>query len=411
MNRRPTPASKPRVLIMTTSPLALWALFQTQILHLAEQGFEVQTISAPGRELDQCRANTGKVMHAIPIRRQMSPWADLISLALVWRLVRRLRPDILQTHTPKAGLLGMIAASLAGIRVRVYTMNTLVLLTRRGWRRRLLASTEWLACALATDVLCVSHSLRKVVVDLGLCPPGKIRTLGYGSSHGVDLTKFDPDGRAADRVRTRQRYGIPPDALLLGYAGRIVRDKGIEEMALAWRALREEFADLRLLLCGAFEADDAVSAETVRLLRNDARVHLTGDFVSDMPAIYAAIDLGVLPSRREGFGNVALECAAMKIPMVATRIPGCLDSVQHGVTGLLVEPQDPAALVQGLRRLLRDPELRRRMGVSGRQFAAARFSDRHVSELLAAEFRRLLYARRPTLFETGHGVQTDSWQS
>ena len=389
-----TGQSAPKVVFMTTSSLALWALFQSQIRYLANDGFDVQTISAPGRELEECRANCGVLMHGVAMNRQMSPVADLISLARLWPLLRRLRPDIIHTHTPKAGLLGMIAAGLAGVKVRIYTMNTLVLITRKGWRRRLLTFTEKLACARATDVLSISHSLRKVAVDLRVCPPEKIRTLGYGSSHGVDLVKFNPEVRGAeDRALIRRRYGIPEDALLLAFIGRMVRDKGIEELALAWRTLREEFPDLRLLMCGAFEAEDPVSPETIAFLRSDERVHLTGGFVSDMPAIYAAIDLGVLPSHREGFGNVAVECAAMKVPIVATRIPGCLDSVQDGVTGLLVEPHDWIALAQGLRHLFKDPELRRRLGEAGRQFAATRFSERRVSELLAAEYRRLLSAR------------------
>ena len=392
--RRMNGRSTPRVVIMTTSSLTLWAFFQSQIRHLDIDGFDVQTICAPGKELEECRANSGVLMHGVAMKRQMSPFSDLISQVLVWRLLRRLRPDIVHTHTPKAGLLGMIAASLAGVKVRIYTMNGLVLMTRRGWRRWLLTFTETLACARATDVFCISHSLRKVAVDLGVCPAGKIRTLGYGSSHGVDLVKFNPEVRnAKDRVLIRRRYGIPQDALLLAYIGRVIREKGIEELVLAWRTLREEFADLRLLICGDFEAGDPVSPETVTFLRSDGRVHLTGGFVSDMPAIYAAIDVGVMPSYREGFGNVAVECAAMKVPIVATRIPGCLDSVQDGVTGVLVEPHDWLALAQGLRYLLKDPELRRRLGEAGRQFAAARFSERRVSELLAAEYRRLLSVR------------------
>jgi glycosyltransferase involved in cell wall biosynthesis len=375
---------------MTTSPLTLWWFFQSQIRHLANSNFDVQTISAPGRELEECRANTGVPMHIIPMDRQMSPVADLISLARIWRLLRRLRPNIVHTHTPKAGLLGMVAATLAGVKARIYTVNGLVLMTRKGWRRQLLKFMERVACASATDVLCVSHSVRQVVLDLGVCPARKIRTLGYGGSHGVDLTKFNPEVRGAnDRIIIRQRYGIPEDALLLAYIGRIVRDKGIEELALAWRALREEFPDLRLLMCGAFEAKDPVSPETVSFLRGDGRVHFTGGFVSDMPAFYAAIDVGVLPSHREGLPNVVLECAAMQVPIVATRIPGCVDSVQDGVTGLLVAPRDWIALTQGLRQLLSDPELRNRLGEAGRQFAAIHFSEKCVSERLAAEYRRL----------------------
>jgi glycosyltransferase involved in cell wall biosynthesis len=160
-----------------------------------------------------------------------------------------------------------------------------------------------------------------------------------------------------------------------------------------------------LLLCGAPEPEDPISPQTMEFFSKDSRVHLTNGFVNDVAAVYAVTDIGLLPSHREGFGNVGIECAAMRVPVLATRIPGCIDSVQDGLTGLLVEPRDPQALVDGLRRLLQDAALRRRLGESGRAFVEARFVDKYVSDLLANEYRRLLSANSLT-----HPVQptTDS---
>lgn len=380
-----------RVVIMTTSPKALRGFFQEQIRFLLSIGFDVQTISSPGEELDECRHNIGVPMHAVAMERRISPFADLsASLRLCWEL-RRLRPAIVHTHTPKAGLLGMIAATLARVPVRIYTINGLRFSTCSGLRRAILFFADKLACSLATQALCVSESLRQEAVAVGVCPAGKVRTLGYGGSHGVDANKFDPDRRnGADRERTRSRYGLPQNATVLGYVGRMVHDKGIADLYGAWRILREECPNLWLFLCGGPEAEDPLEADVMRGLWGDPRVRLTGETVGDMPAIYAALDICVLPSYREGLPNVMLEAQAMRVPVVGTRINGTVDAVRHGVTGFLVETRNPAVLAQALRSLIEDGQLRSRMGAAGRAFVSQHFHEQRISELVAAEYRRLL---------------------
>jgi glycosyltransferase involved in cell wall biosynthesis len=380
-----------RLVIITTAPLALWGFFQPQIRFLRRHGFDIHAVSSPGERLDECGANTGVSTHAIPMKRDISPFSDLMALFRLWRLLRALRPAIVHVHTPKAGLLGMLAATAAGVNLRIYTVHGLPAMTQSGWRRRVLHISDRVACLLATEVLCVSHSLRRVMIQAGLSPQWKLKTLGDGGCAGVELDRFDPAVRGAqDRRRIREKYGIPPHALLLGYVGRVVRDKGIEELAQSWKVLRERLPDLHLFLCGSFEPQDPVSDDAIRFLTNDPRVYATGEMVGDMPAIYAAIDLCVLPSYREGLATVLLECGAMKIAVVATEIPGCVDVVQNGTTGVLVPPGDAAALTGALESLLRRPEQRRRMGEAGRQFVQARFSAERVSGLILDEYQRLL---------------------
>jgi glycosyltransferase involved in cell wall biosynthesis len=166
-----------------------------------------------------------------------------------------------------------------------------------------------------------------------------------------------------------------------------VNDKGIWELAAAWQRLRGDFPALHLLLCGDFEVEDPVPGEIRDGLLADARVHFTHGFVRDLAPVYAAIDVCVLPSFREGLPTVALECGAMEVPIVATRIPGCVDAVADGITGLLVEARDAGALAGAAARLLGSRELRRRMGKAARAFVAARFSERRVFELLVREYR------------------------
>ncbi len=384
-----------RILLITTSPLALWWFFRNVTGFLGGRGFETVAISSPGKKLDDFHAWTGVPVHAVEMKRQISPLSDLPALFKLWRLIRRCRPTIVHAHTPKAGLLGMIAAWLALVKVRVYTIHGLPLMTRTGWQFHLLRLAETLACRLATNVICVSDSVRRVVLDLGICPQAKIRTLGYGSCSGVNLDCFDPAARGpADRARVRAQYGIPEDAPLVGYVGRMVRDKGLRELAAAWQRLRAEFPDLHLLCCGMYEPQDPVPADARETLESDARVHFTDGFIDDMPAAYAALDLCVLPTHREGLPTVALECAAMEIPLVATRVPGCVDAVQDGVTGVLVEARSADALSSAIARLLGDPRLGKKMGKAARELVRARFSEEMVFESVLEEYRRLLRESR-----------------
>jgi len=386
----------PRVVLMTTSPMAVRAFFQPQIRFLASTGFDMHVISSPGGELDECRRNLGLPMHAVTMHRHISPLADLAALLRLARKVRQLRPLIVHTHTPKAGLLGMLAARLAGVPIRIYTINGFRFSTTTGLRRTILIAADKLGCALATDVFCVSDSLRQQAVTLGVCCTGKARTLGDGGSHGVNTAAFDPDLFGAQhRSDTRDAYGLPHDATVLGYIGRLVRDKGIRELSAAWKVLREEFPGLRLLLCGSPEQEDALPPETLRDLRSDSRVCAPGEIRGNMAAIYAAIDICVLPSYREGLPNSVLEAQAMRVPVVATRITGTADALRDGVTGLLVAPRDPVDLARALRMLIQDSDLRSRMGAAGRGFVSLHFEERRHSELLAEEYRTLLAARSP----------------
>ncbi len=384
-------AQRTRILRITTSPLALWSFFRNVTRFLAEHGFETVAISSPGEKLDEFGAWTGVPVHAVEMKRQISPLSDLPALWRLWRLVRRYRPAIVHAHTPKAGLLGMMAAWLAQVKIRVYTIHGLPLMTRTGWRFHVLRLAETLACRLATSVNCVSDSVRRVVIDLGICPQSKVRTLGHGSCSGVNLDRFDPAAFGpAERARVRAQYGIPEDALLLGFIGRIVRDKGIRELAAAWQHLRVEFPNLHLLCCGEFESQDPVPAEDREVLQRDERVHFTGGFVADMPPVYAALDVCVLPTYREGLPTVALECGAMEIPLVATRVPGCIDAIKDGVTGVLVEARSAEALTRAIAGLLNDPQRRVEMGRAAREFVRATFSEEIVFGNVLREYRRVL---------------------
>lgn len=382
---------QPTIVIMSTHPITLRTFLRRQLVEIRRHGFLVHAVSSPGREFTQLSRETGVPCHAIPMRRGISPCADARALLGITRLLRRLRPDIVQTHTPKAGLLGMVAARLCGIPARIYTSNGLVLESKAGALRRLLLATERLACRCATQVLVVSHSLAEALIDLRVCAPERIKLLGRGSSHGVDVDRFDPRNcPPSQAARLREHLGIPAGSPAIGFVGRIVRDKGIEDLAGAWRILRGVFRDAHLAICGDFESHDPVSPAVARQLEQDPRIHLSGGFLDDMPSLYAAVDLCVLPTYREGLPNVLLEAGAMERPVVATRVTGCVDAVRDGVTGILVPPRDPARLAEAIGGLLHDPDRRAKMGAAARRYVTAEFSEDRVTARLLAEYRRLL---------------------
>jgi glycosyltransferase involved in cell wall biosynthesis len=203
--------------------------------------------------------------------------------------------------------------------------------------------------------------------------------------------RFTPLGEPV-RAGTRARHGIPRQALVVGFVGRLVLDKGVAELASAWECLRESHPRLHLVLAGDLDEADPMPAEVIDRLRSDPRVHFVG-FDPEMPPLYAAMDVVALPTYREGFPNVALEAAAMALPVVTTSVLGCVDAVQDGVTGTLIPARDPVALANALNRYLTDPGLRAAHGAAARRHVLADFRREAIWEAIAGEYRELLEGR------------------
>ncbi len=375
---------------VTTVPQFL-GFFRGQISYIKARGFEVYAISSPGEKLDQFAQCEQVPVHAIDMFRGISPLKDITALFRLWRCFRRIRPHIVHAHTPKAGLLSMIAAWLARVPVQIYHIHGLRFMTCTGLKRAVLAWSEKVACCLAQQILCVSPSVREASVQMRLCPADKVQVLLKGSINGIDATgRFNPlKFSEAAWQKTRQKWGIPADAIVIGFVGRLVRDKGVEELVAAWSLLRDEFPKVHMLVVGPFEPQNPVSLETQQVLRQDVRIHLTGENW-DTPPLYAAMDIVALPTYREGFPLVPLEAAAMGLSVVGTSVPGCVDAVEDGVTGTLVPARDAGALADALWRYLNDPELRRRHGQAGRERVLCDFCPEPIWEALYQEYMRLL---------------------
>jgi glycosyltransferase involved in cell wall biosynthesis len=386
-------SSGPRVVHVIMTPMML-GFFTGQAAFFQARGFVLEAVSSPGDGLVEFERREGIAVHTVAMSKRIEPLRDLVTLYHLWRLLRRLRPTIVHAHTPKGGVLGMAAAWLARVPVRIYHVHGLPRMTARGIRKVLYRWSDQVAFRLAHRVLCVSPSIRRAALGQGLFAPEKARVLARGTINGVDsAVRFNPAlvGRDAGR-RVRTTLGIPDDARVLGFVGRVLRSKGILELGEAWRQLRERYPDMHLMVVGPFQSHDPIPAEVEEGLAGDPRVHLVG-WVEDTPAYYAAMDVLTLPSYCEGFPYAILEAAAMGLPLIATRVPGCVDAVVDGVTGMLVPARDACALAAAVAAYMEDAALRHRHGRAGRERVVSEFGQQEVWEALLGEYWELLATR------------------
>ena len=380
------------VLHAVTSSLSL-VLLRGQLDYLRAAGFHPAVVCGPGPQLDEMRATESIPVFTVGMEREISPLKDLVALVRASQLVRRLRPMISNSGTPKAGLLVGLAAWFNRVPCRIYTLRGLRVETATGPKRWLLLLTERIACACAHRVICVSLSLRQRAVELGVVPPEKTIVLASGSSNGVDPYRFSstPE-RLADAAAVRRRLGIDPYRAVIGYVGRLTSDKGVPELMTAFGLVRQRFPSAALLLVGSYERGDPVPPEMRAAIESDLGV-IRVDFTSEIATYYFVMDMLVLPTHREGFPNVVLEAQAASRPVVTTRATGALDSVCDSVTGLLVPVGDTAGLADALMKLLSDRDLARRMGRAGRERVIREFRHETIWEALAGFYRELLQQR------------------
>lgn len=380
--------SSPQIVVGITHPQTCLTL-TGRLRALGEAGFRVTLISSPGDLLEKTAAREGASAIALKMERGIAPVTDLVSLIRLWRLLRALRPEITEFSTPKAGLLGGLAARFAGVPARVYMLRGLKLDTATGLRRRILLGAERLAARCAQVVLCNSGSLRREALSLRIAPAEKLKILGNGSSNGVNVERFSPG--ASD---VRRRLGLRRESPVIGFVGRLTRDKGLPELIEAFELILKIAPEAQLLLVGWFDAsEDALSPLLQARIECHPRIHCTG-YVEDTAPYYRAFDLLVLPTWREGFPNAVLEAAATGLPVVTTECTGSRDSVVPEVTGLLIPPGYPEAIAEAVIRLLHDPARRRRMGAAARAWIVEHYSDERVLALTADFYRDLFVKSR-----------------
>ena len=397
MRPSPAPTAAPprslRICRVATIPFVVALHMRPQLEAAVRAGHRVDVVCSDGPEAVRIRQMRGVRLFVMPIYRRISPLRDLVSLARLITHFRRERYDIVHSMTPKAGLLAALAALLAGVPCRLHHFTGQPWVGMRGLAGFLARASDWLIVRLNTACYADSASQAAFLESRKIAPRGSIRVLGDGSFSGVDLTRFDPERLRSERDSVRAELGIPSNALLIGYVGRLTPEKGLSELLQAQATLRSDF-DPWILMAGPYHPDiEPLPAQVLSALERGEKLRWIG--YTEVPERYmAACDIICLPSYREGFPLVMIEAAALGLPAVATRIVGCVDAVEHGVTGLLVEPKDAHDLARGLGQLCADAKLRADLGRAGRERAIAHFSAQRVNGLLLEEYERHCSDRR-----------------
>jgi lipopolysaccharide/colanic/teichoic acid biosynthesis glycosyltransferase len=382
-----------RILYVVTAPISALKLLRGQ-LEFMSRNHDVQLLTSPGPEVDVVTKREGIQANVIPMAREISLLQDIRSLVGLYFQFRSLRPQISNVSTPKAGLLGGLAAVFSRVPARVYTLRGLRLETSSGFKRRLLWCVEWLACKCAHKIVCVSPSLQQTLIEMRLTNASKTVVLGGGSSNGVNAEQFFATPERLERAKMlRSELGIPAQAPVVGFVGRFTKDKGIQELVNAFDILKTRIPDACLLLLGDFEQGDPVNLETQVRIEAGAGIVRAG-FVSNPADYYHVFDVFALPTYREGFPNVPLEAAAAGKPVVVTNATGARDSVLDGVTGFVVPVGDVAALADAFERVFASSELAQKLGDAGHDWVVKEFQPERIWTALDDLYSTLLEERQ-----------------
>jgi len=364
----------------TTAPVTAASFLISQMELLCEEGWQVNLVTSPGPEINQIREIWGINIVQISMERGPSLIKDFLSFAAWYRTLLRIKPDIVLSGTPKAGLIGMLAAWVVRTPTRIYIVRGLRLEGLSGRFATTIGTlAEYVACKCATNVWAVSPSLSATLVQRHIVPVRKVSVLGQGSSHGVDIQRFAP-ASGPQKAQARRLMGIKPDDIAVGFAGRLTPNKGINELVAAMKPIVHHNPSVKLVVAGELDSTDPL--DKVHVLKMEQPWILRLGKVADMHEFYDSLDIFCLPSYREGFPNVNLEAAATGLPIVTTSATGCVDSVRDGVDGILVPPRDSKELAHAIVTLIKNPSLRNTFGNRGRERMIEFFDEREMNDRL-----------------------------
>ena len=359
-----------KIIRSATVPQSL-STFCRGVLKELSRDYEVVAVSSPGEVLEEVGRREGVRTIAVPMARHISLVSDLKSLWRMWRVLRRERPDMIHSMTPKAGLISMMAGWLTGVPVRVHTFTGLVWPTATGLKRRILMATDWLTCACATHIIPEGEGVKNDLLNHHITRK-PIKVLGYGNIRGIDMNYFDPT-----TIEVKHHTGFT-----FVFVGRIVRDKGINELVSAFDRLHIEYSDIRLILVGAREDNlDPVLPKTLERIDLGDGIEAVGR-QSDVRPFYSHADALVFPSYREGFPNVVIEAGAMGLPSIVTDINGSREIIINGQNGVIIPSQDEESLYLAMKRFVECPDEVAAMAGRARPLIASRYEQSYVRQCL-----------------------------
>lgn len=362
-----------KILIVTTVPETLDTILRYQPRFLANH-FQVSLATSPGERFEQVAHNEGLDLFQVPMVRGINALKDLISIFLMIGVLRKVKPTIVHSYTPKAGLVCMLAAWICRVPVRIHTFTGLVFPTERGFRQKLLIWVDRLLCACATHVIPEGAGVKNDLQRFRIT--GKsLKLIGHGNIAGVDSGYYSAlaPGLANKAARLRKSLAISADSFLFCFVGRLNKDKGLDELIEAFKVLPEKS---HLLLVGALDSTAPISAITLKSIESHPRIHCLG-FLDDIRPSLLASDVLVLPSYREGFPNVLLQAGAMELPVIATDINGSNEVIEPGRNGWLVPVRNSTALAEAMLRAMQTPiAVRNELGRQSRILMQHRFEQK-----------------------------------
>jgi len=387
MNNRPSK----KLIRITTIPMALHVLLPGQMKFMSENGFKVIMISADGENLDKVIENE-KCQHIIvPMTRKITPWQDLLCLFQLIKIFRKEKPDIVHSHTPKAGLLGMMAAKISGIKIRIHTVAGLPLMEESGLKYALLKQIEKITYSVANHVWPNSNSLYNFIKKNNLADAYKLKVIGQGSTNGVSITRFNKetlDKNFLTVIKGNINYDTASVYLL--YIGRLVKHKGIVELVNVFSLLKKNYPHLKLILVGIFESSlDPLPKKILKQIVDDPCIINVG--WSDNAEYYMSLaHYFVFPSYREGFPNVLLEAGAIQLPVICSNIPGNTDIIIHNETGLLFEKKNEKDMYQKLKYALDNPKKMLSMANKLQHYIKFWYEREMYWKILLEEYNKLI---------------------
>lgn len=379
-----------KICFVASIPITILCFYGKLLERLQLSGWQTCVIASDAPELTEIETTYHCRVLPKKITRNISPLRDILAVFSMTYFFLRYKYDIVHAHTPKGGLIGMLASYCARVPVRIYTIHGLPLETASGFKRKLLWLAEKTTCKLATQVLSVSPSLKIRVVEEGLCSTNKISILARGTACGVDISRFSKNKKIEENARKiRQELGIPESEIIIGFVGRMTPEKGIHTLIHSFLRIKEH-KEVSLLVVGEYDTvRENISKEVLDLINNNPKIFTVGQQADPVP-FYAAMDVFVMPTRREGFGMTFLEANAMELPVIGCKVTGCVDAVVDGETGLLVEVDNEEELVRAITKLMDDRELRKRLGKIGRQRTMSQFDSKLLVEKHIKLYERLI---------------------
>ena len=373
--------NKNKIIRSVTVPQSL-DFCREMMIKMRAMGYDMVAVTSPGPELDELRDVDGFHCVAVPMERHISVVNDLKSLIRMIGVFRKEKPQVVHSMTPKAGMICMVAAWLTHVPVRIHTFTGLVWPTATGMKRKLLMMTDWLTCACATHVIPEGQGVLNDLKNGGITKK-PMKVLGYGNVKGVDMERFSPARFAVTKN---------PDVFTFVFVGRIVSDKGINELVEAFVKLHDKYKNARLVLVGNYEHNlDPVSDKTRQLIDTNDGIEACGaKYGDDLLQMYVDADCFVMPSYREGFPNTVLEAGAMGLPSIVTDINGSREIIENEKNGLIVPSKNADALYAAMERMLTDEKARGIMKSNARPMIASRFERGFVQSCLIEFYERVL---------------------